>query len=166
MPDLLSLTCSSLQILDKIQTGLFPISGSVVEYTINKNWHNSRTSNDIYLKLGSITKLETRNRATSKNWRWCRADKLWRHRHVFDLWPIWSDPEAAFRAHGSGSYIFINSNFLSYKNWKQNLKSLTELSYFFEWRYYFCQKCWFIVKNADISKIKGGLSVKRYILWN
>ena len=31
------------------------------------------------------------------------------------------------------TYIFINSNFLSYKNWKQNKKYLTQLSgYCFE----------------------------------
>ena len=34
---------------------------------INKNYHNSRTSNDIDMKLGTVTKLERRNTTTSKN---------------------------------------------------------------------------------------------------
>ena len=34
---------------------------------INKNCHNSRTSNDIDMKLGQVTKLDKRNRARSIN---------------------------------------------------------------------------------------------------
>ena len=58
------------------------------------------------------------------------------------------------------TYIFINSNFLSYKNWTK--KSLTQLSHYsFEQRYYFCQKILiFCQKNADISKIKKALVLK------
>ena len=66
MPNLVSLTRPSLQILDEIQTGVFPISGFLVKSLINKNGHNSRTSNDIVMKLGPATKLDKRNRATSK----------------------------------------------------------------------------------------------------
>ena len=41
----------------------------------------------------------------------------------------------AIRKPGSGrivckTYIFINSSFLSYKNWKQNWKSLTQLPHY------------------------------------
>ena len=48
------------------------------------------------------------------------VDKVWRHCYFSDLWPIWSNQEA-----GSGfivckTYIFINSNILFYKTWKQN----------------------------------------------
>ena len=66
MPNLVSLTRPSLQILDKTQMGVFPVSGFLLKSLINKNGHNSRTSNDIVIKLGPVTKLDKRNRATSK----------------------------------------------------------------------------------------------------
>ena len=62
------------------------------------------------------------------------------------------------------SYIFINSNGLSYKKWKQNKKfsnmafmqqlSVNLLYYFREKLLMFCKK------NAGISKIKGFLELK------
>ena len=36
------------------------------QFFINKNYHNSRTSHDIGMKLGAVTKLDKRNTATSK----------------------------------------------------------------------------------------------------
>ena len=41
----------------------FEISG---QSFINENYHNSRTSHDIDIKLGPVTKLDKRNAATSK----------------------------------------------------------------------------------------------------
>ena len=64
MPNLVPITCPSLQILGKTQTGVFPISG---EYLIKENCYNSRTSDDIDMKLGPVTKLDKRNKTTSKN---------------------------------------------------------------------------------------------------
>ena len=66
MSNLVSLTCPSLQILDKSQTGLFLISGFLVKSVINKNCHNSRTINNIGIKLGPATKLEIRKTTTAK----------------------------------------------------------------------------------------------------
>ena len=63
VPSLASLTCSSLQILGKTQTGVFPISGQTL---IKINCHNSRTSDDIDMKLEPITKLDKRNKPTSQ----------------------------------------------------------------------------------------------------
>ena len=37
-----------------------------VQSLINKNCHNYRTSNDIDMKLGPVTELDKRNKATSK----------------------------------------------------------------------------------------------------
>ena len=34
------------------------------QYLISKNCHNSRTSHDINMKLGTVTKLDNRNTAT------------------------------------------------------------------------------------------------------
>ena len=41
----------------------FQISG---ESLIKENCHKSRTSDDIHLKLGAVTKFNNRNKATSK----------------------------------------------------------------------------------------------------
>ena len=54
-----------LQILDRTQTTVFRISGFLIN-PLQKNCHDSRTSNDIDMKLGPVTKLDKRNTATSK----------------------------------------------------------------------------------------------------
>ena len=46
MPNLVSLTCPSLQILDRTQAKVFPIFEFLVK-SLNKNGHNSETSNHI-----------------------------------------------------------------------------------------------------------------------
>ena len=50
--------------LGKTQTEVFPIFGFLV---INEKCHNSRTSDDIDMKLEPVTKLDKGNNATSKN---------------------------------------------------------------------------------------------------
>ena len=67
MPNLISLTHPSLQILHRIQTGVFLICSFLAKSLINKNCHNSRTGNDTDMKLASETKLDKRNTTTSKN---------------------------------------------------------------------------------------------------
>ena len=68
MPNLVSLTCPSLQILGKTQTLVFPISGFLVNFLQKKIvCHNSRTSDDIDMGLGPVTKLDKRNKVMSKN---------------------------------------------------------------------------------------------------
>ena len=62
-----SKTCSSHQMLDKTQTGVFPIIGFLVKPLINESCHNSRTGNDIDMRLGPISKPDKRNKATTKN---------------------------------------------------------------------------------------------------
>ena len=66
MPSLVCLTRFSLQVLDKIQTGVFPISRFLVKFLINKNCYNSRTSNDIHMKLEPVIKLDKRDTTTLK----------------------------------------------------------------------------------------------------
>ena len=65
MPNLVSLTCSCLKILGKTQMGLFSVSG-FGQSLRKENCQNSRTNNDIDMKLGPVTKLDKRNKATSK----------------------------------------------------------------------------------------------------
>ena len=65
MPNLVSFTCPSLQILEKTQAR-FPNSGFLFQSLLKKICHDSRTSNDIDMKLGPITKLYKRNMEASK----------------------------------------------------------------------------------------------------
>ena len=68
MPNLESITYPSLQILCKNSDGGisdFRISGQSL---IKENCHNSRTSNDIDIVLGPVTKLDKRNKTTSKKY--------------------------------------------------------------------------------------------------
>ena len=66
MPHLVLLTLPSLSMLDKTQTRALSISRSLVKSLINKSCYNSRTSNDIDMKLGPVIKLEKRNIAMAK----------------------------------------------------------------------------------------------------
>ena len=59
---------NSRQSLDVRQNSHGGISGFWIsgQYFINKNYHNTRTSLDIDMKIGTVTKLDKRNAATSK----------------------------------------------------------------------------------------------------
>ena len=69
------------------------------------------------MKLGSVTKLDKKNKTTSKNF---DDDVISANCDVIVIFPIYSQ-FAAIRKLDSGrmvykTYIFINSNLLSYKN--------------------------------------------------
>ena len=114
MPNLVSVTCPSLQILGKTQTGVFPISG---EYLIKENCYNSRTSDDIDMKLGRVTKLDERNETTSKKFDF---DVISENCDVIVIFRIFGQFGAVWRPDSGHrvcrSYVFSNSNLLSYKN--------------------------------------------------
>ena len=85
------------------------------------NYQNSRTSNDIDMKLGPVTKINKRNTTTSKKH---DDDVILENFDVIVFFLVYSW-FAAFRKLVSWrmvckTYIFISSNLLSYKNWKQN----------------------------------------------
>ena len=65
MPNLVSLTPPCLDTGQESDGGIsdFRISGHSL---IKENCHNSKTSDDIDIKLGPVTKLDTRNMTTSK----------------------------------------------------------------------------------------------------
>ena len=85
---------------------------------MKESCHNSRTSDDIDMKLGPVTKLYKRNKTTSKN--------------DFDDGVILEncDVIVSFSIYGQSgaipkldsghlvckTYVFVNSNFLSYNN--------------------------------------------------
>ena len=92
----------------------FQISGQSL---IKENCHNSRTSDDIDMKLGPVTKLDKRNKITSKKF---DDDVMSANSDVIVIFPIYGQ-FGAIRKPDSGrivckTYIFINSNLLSYKN--------------------------------------------------
>ena len=65
MPNLVSLTRTSLQILGKTQTGVLPISGFLVN-PLRKKTVITIEMGDINMKPGPGTKLDKRNKITSK----------------------------------------------------------------------------------------------------
>ena len=63
---MVSLTCPSLQTLGKTQTVVISYFRISAQSLLKENCHNSRTSDDIDMKLGPLTKIDKRNKATSK----------------------------------------------------------------------------------------------------
>ena len=90
---------------------------------------------------------------------------------VIVIFPIFGQ-FGAYRKPDSGrivciTYIFINSNFLSHKNWKQNYKiSCTALTLLLWVKVPFLpKKCWFFAKKMLASaKLKGSWYWKVYFL--
>ena len=122
--NLVSLLALVFQMLSKTQDGSifdFHISGQSL---INENWPNSRTSDDIDMKLGMVTKLDKKNKTLSKN----DDDVMSANCDVIVIFPIFGQFGAIRKPDSERivckTYIFINSNLLSYRNWKTALKNL------------------------------------------
>ena len=62
VPNLVSLTCPGLQILDKTQMVVFLMSVVFLKSLIKENCHSCRTSNDIDVKLRPATQLDKRKK--------------------------------------------------------------------------------------------------------
>ena len=92
----------------------FWISGQSL---IKENCHNSRTSGDIDIKLGPVTRLDRRNKTTSKKF---DVDVMSENCDVIVIFRIFGQfgavrrPDSGYRL--CKSYVFSNSNLLSYKN--------------------------------------------------
>ena len=88
---------------------------------IKSNCQNSRSSDDIGRKLRPVTKLDKKNKTT---WKKIDDNVMPENCNIIDIFPIYGQFAAIPRLDSgrivSNTYIFINSNFLSYKNWKQN----------------------------------------------
>ena len=117
MPNLVSLTRPSLQIFgEKSDESIsdFQISG---QSFIKENCHNSRTSDDTDMKLGSVTKFNKRNKATSKK---IDDGVVSSNCDVIVIFLIFGQFGAIRKLDSGGivckTYIFINSNLLSHKN--------------------------------------------------
>ena len=114
----MSLTCPSLQILVKTQTENFRfLDFWSIHY--KEKCHDSRTSHDIDMKLGPVTRLNKRNTVTSKeiDYNLISADC-----DVIVIFPIYDHFSAIGKLDSRRmvykTYITTNSNLLSYKNRK------------------------------------------------
>ena len=121
VPNLVSLTRPSLQILSKNSDGGISNFWILDQSLIKENCHNSRSSDDIDMKLGPVTELNKRNKATSKKF---DDDAIYKICGVFVIFHIYGQFGAIwksdFRRIVCKTYIFINDNLLFYKNWKHN----------------------------------------------
>ena len=112
---------------------------------INKSCHNSRTSHDIDMKLGQLTKLDKTNTTTLRR----IDDKVMSTNcDVIIFFQIYGQ-FTAIQKPNSGQmvyevYIFIKSNLLSYKSWKQNWKLSNRALMLLIW-----VKALFFLENAD-----------------
>ena len=92
----------------------FRISGHSL---IKENCHNSRTSDDIDRKLGPVTKLDKRSKATSKTF---DVDAMSENCDVIVIFRVFGQFGAARRLDSGNrvckNYVFSNRNILSYKN--------------------------------------------------
>ena len=119
MVNLASPSCSSLQILGKTLAGVLPIS----EFLVNPFCHNSRTINDLDMKLGPVTKFDKWNKSASKN----DDDTMSANCDVIVIFQIYGQfgviqkPDS--RCIVCKNCILLNSNPLYYKNWKQSNKN-------------------------------------------
>ena len=126
MPNLVSLTCLSLQILLKFGQvySWFPDFWSIPykrKLAELKNqwwyWHEASTSNQ--------TRQGKQKNNVKKSWWLCHIRKLWRHDYFFDLWLIWSNPKAGFQTHSS---LLVTFYLREIEN--RTKKSLTQLSHY------------------------------------
>ena len=114
VPNLVSLSCPSLQILGKTRTGVYRISDQSL---IKQNCHNCRTSADIDMKLGTVTKFDNGNKTTSIKF---DNDVISGNCDVIVIFLIYGQ-FGAIQKPDSGhiackTYIFIKINLLFYKN--------------------------------------------------
>ena len=92
----------------------FQISGQSL---IKENCYNSRTSDGIDMKLGPVTKLDKRNKTMSKN---IDGDVMTANYDGIVIFLIYGQFRAIQKPDSGRiackTYIFINSNLLSYEN--------------------------------------------------
>ena len=92
----------------------FRISGQSL---IKENCYNSRASHDIDMELGPVTKVDKRNKTKSKTF---DDDVMLENCDVIVIFRIFGQFGAVWRPDSGHrvcrSYVFSNSNLLSYKN--------------------------------------------------
>ena len=138
---------------------------------MKENCQNSKTRDDIDMKLEPVTKIENGNKTTSKN---LVMTSFWYIMTSLLCFLIYGQFGSIRKLHSRRivckTHISIESNFLFYKNWKQkSYKNFnTVLTILFWVKVLFWQKfCSFSKKkkkkNAGISKIKRALELNGVI---
>ena len=109
----------------------FGISG---QFKIKENCYNSRTSDDIDMKLGPITKLDKRNKTTSKNLTMTSCRKTVTSLSFFGFLAKLEQSGSQILDTESAEFMFsVTVTFCLTKTENITKKSLTQLShYFFE----------------------------------
>ena len=123
-PNLVSLTCPSLQILRRTQTGVFPISGFLVSKRKLFN-ENSRTSHDIDMKLRPVAKLDKRNTETSNKF---DDDAMSPNYDAIAFFPIYGLFAAIMEPY---SRLSLTITFYLTKTENRTKKFLAQLSYYY-----------------------------------
>ena len=100
------------------------------------------------MKVGPVTKLDERNKKTSKK---IHGDAMSETSDVIDIFPIYGQFEAIRKPIPAVKLIFLLIlAFYLTKTESRTKKSSTQLSqYCFEWRYYFGQKRKFFAKLRE-----------------
>ena len=141
--------------------GVILNSGFLVKSLIKENYHKSRNSDDMDMKLRPVTKLYNRNKTTSKNF---DDDIMSENCGIIIIFLIYGQFGAIRNLDSKSAKLMFSLivTFYLTKIEKRTKKSLPQLSqYCFDLRYYFCQKTViFCKKNADISKLKMALVLK------
>ena len=128
MPNLVSLTCLSCQVLDKTQTGKVIYNFWIFSQSLIKpSCHNSRTSDDTDRKITPVTKLEQRNKAAQKKKIvMASVHKLWSHCYFCSLWSRSRIPSAQPVTPKSSLIV----TYYPEKSKNRIKKSITQLSYY------------------------------------
>ena len=131
MPNLVSLTCNSFQILGKTQTGIFLISGTSGQSLIKENCQNSRTRDDIGMKFEQSTKFNKRNKTRLNQF---DDDVMPANCDIIAIFLIYGQFGAILKRDSRSiickTYIFIKVTFYLTKTGNRTKKSLTHLSHF------------------------------------
>ena len=101
------------------------------QFLVKENFNNSRTSDAIDMKLGAVTKIDKRNKTTSKkfdvdvmSWN-CDAFVIF---FIFGQFGAVQGPDSGYRL--CNSYVFSYRTFCLTKNVKRTKKSLTQLLHY------------------------------------
>ena len=106
----------------------FKISG---QSFIKENCYNSGTSDDINMKLGPVTKLDKRNKATSKNLRLTSCQKIVRSLPSFEILANLEQSGGRIPDTDSAKVMFsVTVTFCLTKTKNRAKKSLTQFSHY------------------------------------
>ena len=133
----------------QVPTEVFLVSGFLIKFFKDKNCVNSRTSYDIDMKLGRLSKLGKRNIMASKRWlRLCRQIMT----SLSFFWIASNLEQSSCRIPNARSMVFTFSlvtNIHLTKAGNRTEKSFLQLS-----QYCFEKKALFSTKNADVLQKK------------